>query len=108
MVTTAPPWPGAETTFSIQKQDGHIVGTPQHQERLRTGKPTSSFDLSREDAYILVQQAWASGIPVPNRPGVRDYDFGRRIGTAPDGRAQTRVRVHQGADGRIHGHPVGS
>ena len=107
-VTMAPPWRDAEKTFSIQKQDGHIADTPQHKQRLRASKPTSIFDVRREEAYKLVQEAWEKGTPVPDRPGVRDHDFGRRVGTAPDGRGQTKIRVHQGADGRIHGHPAGS
>lgn len=103
----APPWPGAERTFSTQKQDGHVAGTPQYQQRLRNNTVTSVFDVDWVEAYKLVQQARANGTPHPTRPGIWDYDFGRRIGIAPSGNGQTKVRVHQVADGRMHGHPVG-
>lgn len=98
---------GPRPTISSQKQAGHIRGTPQHRNRIKAGKPTSTFDGDQATVERLVQTAWERGRSVPGRPGVRDYDFGRRIGTNPNGRPQTRVRVHQDAQGRIHGHPVG-
>jgi hypothetical protein len=91
-----------------QKQDGHIAGTPQHQNREKAGKPTSVFDDPKK-ADDLTQEAWEKGEQVDNKShGVREYDFGTRIGTDPNGEAQTKVRVHQDSRGRIHGHPAGS
>lgn len=96
-----------EPPIADQKQDGHVKGTPQHGNRVKSGKPTSTFDGDRVEADRLTQEAWKKGTPVPGRPGVRDYDFGRRIGTGPNGDGQSKVRVHQDGQGRIHGHPAG-
>jgi hypothetical protein len=90
-----------------QKQDGHIRGTSQNRNRIRQGKPTSTFNGDQAEADRLTQEAWTTGTPVPGRPGVRDHDFGRLIGTGPKGGNQSTVRVHQDANGRIHGHPSG-
>jgi type VI secretion system secreted protein VgrG len=90
-----------------QKQDGHIQGTPQNTNRAKAGKPTSTFDGDAAEADALTQEAWNKGTPVPNRTGVKEYDFSRRIGTGPKGGGQTRVRVHEDTSGRIHGHPSG-
>jgi hypothetical protein len=99
--TTKPP-------ISAQKQAGHVSGTPQYNNRIKAGKPTSTFDGDMASAEKLVQEAWAKGTPVPGRAGVKDYDFGTRIGTSPTGQPQTKVRVHQDAQGKIHGHPAGT
>jgi hypothetical protein len=93
--------------ISEQKQAGHVEGTPQYKNRVKQGKPTSTFDGDANTAEKLSLEAWAKGKGVPGRPGVKDYDFGRPIGTGPKGGKQTTVRVHQDAEGRIHGHPVG-
>lgn len=103
-----PPGPPAKPPpISRQKQDGHVGGTPQNTNRIKQGKPTSTFNGSKAEADALTQEAWAKGTPVPGRPGVKDYDAGRPIGTGPNGGSQTRVRVHQDANGAIHGHPSG-
>lgn len=102
-----PPATAARPPISRQKQDGHIRGTPQNENRLKQGKPTSTFDGDAAQADELTQEAWEKGKPVPGRPGVRDYDFGHRIGEGPDGGGQSTVRVHEDATGRIHGHPSG-
>jgi hypothetical protein len=93
--------------ISRQKQDGHIAGTPQNRNRMKIGKPTSTFDGSPAEADALTQEAWQKGTPVPKQPGVREYDFGRRIGTGGYGGGQSSVRVSQDSAGKIHGHPAG-
>lgn len=93
--------------FSRQKQDGHIAGTPQNKNRMKQDTKTSTFDGSPAEADALTQEAWRKGSPRPARPDIRDHDFGRRIGTAPNGDSQSTVSVHQDAEGRIHGHPSG-
>ena len=93
--------------ISRQKQDGHIAGTAQSRNRLEHSPVTSMFDGSAAEADALVQEAWEKGSPLPKRPNVRDYDFGRRIRTAPDGQGQSVVRVTKDAAGRIHGSPYG-
>ena len=89
-----------------QKQNGHVKGKPQNNNRAKVGKPTSTFD-NVEDADRLTQEAWENGKPLPGKPNVREHDFGRPIGTGPKGGSQSRVRVHQNAKGEIHGHPSG-
>lgn len=93
--------------ISRQKQDGHVAGSAQNQNRVKQGTKTSTFDGTSAEADALTHEAWEKGSAVPGRPGVRDYDFGRRVGTAPSGESQSVVRVHQDLAGRIHGHPSG-
>ena len=97
---------GAGPAISKQKQAGHIPGTPQNANRLKQGKPTSSF-FGEKSGERLTQQAFEKGKPVSGRPNVREHDFGVSTGTGPNGGMQTRVRVHQDSKGRIHGHPSG-
>ncbi len=97
---------GTIPAISAQKQAGHIFGTPQNINRLKQGKPTSSFFGGRSGEH-LTQQAFEKGKSVPGRPNVREYDFGISTETGPNGGMQTRVRVHQDSKGRIHGHPSG-
>ena len=92
--------------ISSQKQAGHVKGTPQYLNRVKRGKPTSYFHDTKS-AQRLTQEAWKNGILVPGRRNVREYDFARPIGIGPKGGMQTKVRVHQDARGRIHGHPSG-
>jgi hypothetical protein len=89
-----------------QKQEGHIKGSKHHKNREKQGNPTSTFE-NRSDAEKYTKEAWEKGTDVPNRPGVKDYEFGRPIGESPNGGTQSRVRVHMNSDGEIHGHPVG-
>jgi hypothetical protein len=90
-----------------QKQDGHIAGTAQNTNRLRQGKPTSTFDGTADEADALTREAWERGSPVPDRPDIREYDFGRPVGKGPNGGGQSVVRVHKDQKDRIHGHPSG-
>ena len=96
----------ATASLSRQKQAGHTPGTPQHDNRVRQGKPTSTF-FGKESGERATQIANRRGTPVPNRPSVKEYDFGLSVGTGPNGGMQTRVRVHTDSKGRIHGHPSG-
>lgn len=98
--------PLATNPISPQKQAGHVPGTPQHAERVKRGKPTSTF-FRADQAEELTRRAWSNGLPVPGRPNLRDFEFGFPVGRGPRGGLQTRVRVHIDILGRIHGHPVG-
>jgi hypothetical protein len=91
--------------ISRQKQDAHIKGTREYNRRIANGRPTSTWDDPTQ-ADDLTREAWRRGTEVKGNPRMRELDFGRRVGTSPTGRAQTRVRVHEGK-GRIHGHPSG-
>lgn len=95
-----------EPKVNRQKQDGHVSGTPQHANRLKVNKPTSTFS-DRATADKLTQEAWLKGDPVKGRPGLREYNFGKPIGNGPNGGTQSWVRVHQSTNGQIHGHPSG-
>ncbi|MGN8084338.1 RHS repeat-associated core domain-containing protein, partial [Variovorax sp. 22077] len=92
--------------FSSQKQAGHVKGTPQYDNRVKAGKPTSCF-CDWNAAIKYTDEAWANGTQVPGRPEVKDYEFGKPIGEGPRGGTQTKVRVHQDSKGKIHGHPAG-
>ncbi|EOT4001614.1 RHS repeat-associated core domain-containing protein, partial [Escherichia coli] len=89
-----------------QKQAGHIQGTPQYNNRLKQGKPTSAFD-SQADVDKLVRDTLEHGNPVPNQPGKFDLETGSPVGTGPNGGTQSKVRVHIDSKGEAHGHPAG-
>jgi RHS repeat-associated protein len=94
------------TQINRQKQDGHIAGTAQHTNRLKTGKPTSTW-LPGVDPDALTWEAWQNGTPVAGQSTVRLYDFGTPIGEGGYGGTQTQVRVTSGKNGTIHGSPWG-
>jgi hypothetical protein len=101
--------PGAMAMEGInrQKQAGHIKGTPQHANRVKHGKPTSTF-LNPAEAEQLTLEAWAKGRPVGGQENLRIHEFGRPVGVGPAGSGyQTQVRVSMDASGQIHGTPYG-
>ncbi|MGK3985800.1 hypothetical protein WME99_22325 [Sorangium sp. So ce136] len=88
-----------------QKQAGHIEGTPQHTNRVASGKMTSTF-LDPKKADALTQEAWAKGTPIGSNGDLRLYDFGTPIATGPGGGGyQTQIRVSMDAKGQVHGSP---
>ncbi|RVX41120.1 intein/RHS repeat-associated protein [Nonomuraea polychroma] len=91
---------------SRQKQDQHVYGSKGYNDRVRRGEPTSYFN-SRAEADAYAEYAWKHGKPVPGRPNVRDYDFGKPVGRGPRGGWQTQVRVHIDGSGKVHAHPKG-
>ncbi|MEU2625438.1 DUF6531 domain-containing protein [Kitasatospora sp. NPDC007106] len=97
---------GLSPHVSRQKQDQHVRGTKEYQARIAQGTPTSYF-ANRAEADAYAQHAWDNGTPVPNRPHVRDYEYGLPVGRGPNGGWQTRVRVHMDQSKKIHGHPAG-
>jgi RHS repeat-associated protein len=93
--------------INAQKQAGHVPGTPQNINRIKQGKPTSTFH-GEQSGEMATRIAHERGTPVPGRPNVKEYDFGIGVGTGPNGGTQTRVRVHESPKtGQIHGHPSG-
>jgi RHS repeat-associated protein len=93
--------------INIQKQAGHVRGTPQYKNRVKQGKSTSAFhgQASGEKATRIAAER---GKPIPGRPNVKEHEFGVGVGTGPTGGTQTRVRVHTSPKtGEIHGHPSG-
>lgn len=100
------PGEGGAVRINPQKQAGHVPGTPQHANRVSQGKATSTFFGARSGEKAT-RIAHERGAPVPGRPNVKEYDFGRSVGTGPRGGMQTRVRVHEDQNGQIHGHPSG-
>lgn len=97
--------PGPE--ISSQKQAGHVRGTPQHANRIKQNKTTSTFHGERS-GKMATEIANRRGTPLQYRPQVKEFDFGIGVGTGPKGGTQTRVRVHTSPKtGEIHGHPSG-
>ncbi|WP_225980313.1 RHS repeat-associated core domain-containing protein [Paracidovorax avenae] len=99
-------WSPCPSHISQQKQAGHVLGTPQQINRAKINKPTSVF-VDWSDAVKYTDEAWAKGTPVPGRPGLKDHEFHHPVGFGPNGGTQSKVRVHQDANGKIHGHPAG-
>ena len=97
---------GAGVAISEQKQAGHIEGTPQHTNRVNQGRPTSTFQ-NKKQANALTRDTHATGRRVPGRTGVKQKEYGHPVGRGPRGGTQSAVRVHEDADGKIHGHPCG-
>ncbi len=95
--------------ISEQKQNSHIKGTKDYENRIKQGKNTSTWDVPREEADRLTREAWRNGTQTsPKNPNIRDYEMNKRIGTGQFGGGQTKVRVSIDGKGRIHGHPNGS
>ncbi|MBA3570095.1 MAG: RHS repeat-associated core domain-containing protein [Pyrinomonadaceae bacterium] len=96
-----------KAAINPQKQAGHIPGTPQHVNRIKQGKASSTFH-GEPSGEMATQIANQRGTLVPGRPNLKEYDFGVGIGTGPNGGTQTCVRVHTSPKtGQIHGHPSG-
>ena len=60
--------------LSPQKQAGHVPGTLQHANRVKQGKPTSTF-FGKKSGERATQIANQRGKPVPGRPNVKEYDL---------------------------------
>ncbi|MPM84337.1 hypothetical protein SDC9_131408 [bioreactor metagenome] len=75
------------------KQGKHVEGHNNYVEGKSTWNPGTT-------GVNETQQAWENGTELPD--GTRVWDTGRVVGTG----GQTGVRVHQDANGRIHGYPV--
>ena len=89
--------------MDYKKQAGHIQGTPHYNNRIKQDKPTSVFD-SKANTDKLVRDIITQESPVPNQPDKFDMEIGSKIGTGPNGRVQTKVRVHVDFKGEAHGH----
>jgi hypothetical protein len=96
----------AFASINEQKQAGHEAGTPQNDNRINQGKPTSTFKDAKE-GRDLTQDTHATGTTDPKFPNQKTKDYGRPVGTGANGGDQTRVRVHEDSRGKIHGHPDG-
>ena len=96
----------AFASINEQKQAGHEAGTPQNDNRINQGKPTSTFKDAKE-GRDLTQDTHATGTTDPKFPNQKTKDYGRSVGTGANGGDQTRVRVHEDSRGKIHGHPDG-
>jgi RHS repeat-associated protein len=95
-----------EPRINPQKQAGHTPGTPQNANRIKQGKPTSTFK-SKEQGEAVTRETQRTGTPQPGRPNVKEKEFNEPVGSGPKGGDQTRVRTHEASDGSIHGHPCG-
>lgn len=96
----------AFASINEQKQAGHEAGTPQNDNRINQGKPTSTFKDAKE-GRDLTQDTHATGTTDPKFPNQKTKNYGRPVGTGANGGDQTRVRVHEDSRGKIHGHPDG-
>jgi hypothetical protein len=81
-------------------------GMVSYNNRVKQGKSTSYFD-DAEQAERATREAWEKGTPTRPDGKAREFDFGRRVGTGPNGGGQTRVKTHMDDNGMIHGHPSG-
>ena len=96
-----------EIPINRQKQAGHIWGTKEHTNRLKTGKLTSTF-FDSEQGEAVTREAWDRGTPLGSDGVMRLFEFNRPIGRGPEGVGyQTQVRVSMNQRGQIHGSPWG-
>jgi hypothetical protein len=96
-----------EIPISVQRQAGHISGTPQYANRLKVNKPTSAWDPAI-DADAYTQYAWEYGTPSANNANVRAFDFDHPVGAGGFGGTQAQVTVSLNpTTGEIHGYPSG-
>jgi RHS repeat-associated protein len=111
VVRTADDFPKSAATtapvINIQKQAGHVPGTPQFANRVAGGKMTSAF-FDAKQAEAVTIEAWQKGTPLGTDGKMKLYDFGKPVGVGPDGGGyQTQVRVSIDSAGKIHGAPWG-
>jgi RHS repeat-associated protein len=92
--------------INVQKQNGHIAGTKQHTNRLKTtSKHTSTF-FSRGEANALTLETYQNGDKLSD--ALRLKYFYKPVGIGPNGGGyQTQVRVSINGKGEIHGSPWG-
>ncbi|MDR2706245.1 MAG: HINT domain-containing protein [Planctomycetaceae bacterium] len=97
------------TNIKRQKQNEHVFGTPEYNNRLKNPpasgpKPISVFLDAAAEHYVTETMKHATGIP-GNNGIIYEYDFGKIVGLDGDGGATTRVRVIEDSHGQIHGFP---
>lgn len=97
---------GKPPTVNRQQQAGHVSGTPQHLNRVKQGKPTSTF-FGPKSGEMLTKKTWETGKPVPGRPQMKERAYPISTGVGPSGGFQKSVRVSMNKRGEIHGHPSG-
>jgi RHS repeat-associated protein len=107
-MTQVSPGAAAEApTINIQKQAGHVPGTPQYANRVAGGKLTSSFFDAKQAESVTVE-AWQKGTPLGTDGKMRLFDFGKPVGVGPGGGGyQTQIGVSIDSGGKIHGTPWG-
>jgi hypothetical protein len=99
-----------DASIKRQKQNEHVFGTPEYNNRLRNPptsrtKVTSVFlDGKTAEHYVTETMTHATGIP-GNNGVIYEYDFGKIVGFDADGGATTWVRVIEDSHGQIHGFP---
>jgi RHS repeat-associated protein len=97
----------ASPLLNLQKQNGHIVGTSQHNIRIRGGKLTSTFfDLEQGNTATI--HAWQKGTSLGTDGIMKLFDFKKPVGVGPKGGGyQTQIRVSIDKGNEIHGSPWG-
>ncbi|MFB8235551.1 ricin-type beta-trefoil lectin domain protein [Kitasatospora purpeofusca] len=87
-----------------QQQKGHLLGTPQYINRLKTNKPTSYWSFSRKTADRLTRITYAIGRKTGGDAGERKLKMPFPVGRGMNGERQRIVRVTV-KKGKIHGSP---
>ncbi|WP_405008414.1 hypothetical protein OHV13_33740 [Kitasatospora purpeofusca] len=87
-----------------QQQKGHLRGTPQYINRLKTDKPTSHWMFSRKTADRLTRITYAIGRKTGGGAGERKLKMPFPVGRGMNGERQRIVRVTV-KKGQIHGSP---
>lgn len=95
-----------EVKLNRQQQSSHVAGTPEHLNRIKQGKPTSTFFGARS-GEALTRKTWETGTAVPGRPQMRERLYPHTTGVSPQGGFQRGVRVSINKRGEIHGYPYG-
>jgi hypothetical protein len=99
-----------DTRIKRQKQNEHVFGTPEYNNRLKNPpkdrtKLTSVFlDGATAEHYVTETMKLATGRSEGGAT-IYEYDFKIEVGADGNGSPATRVRVIKDTQGQIHGYP---
>jgi hypothetical protein len=100
-----------DTSIKRQKQNEHVFGTPEYNNRLRNPPPNGDTRISlfldgrTAEHYVTETMRLATGEPSLSGT-IYEYDFKIEVGVDGNGSPVTRVRVIEDSHGQFHGFPI--
>jgi hypothetical protein len=103
-----------DTSIKRQKQNEHVFGTPEYNNRLNNPPQNGSYkllsvflDAATAEHYIKETLRLGTRETRPDGSIIVTYDFGSdvEIGVAANGDPTSKVKVHIDSQGKYHGYP---
>jgi hypothetical protein len=94
-------------SIHVDKQSSHFFGSPNFQNRITQGKPTSFWLISPQEANELTMKAWSEGSVLKNDPARRVWQAPYPVGLGKNGGYQTQIATSRNTSNQIHGYPYG-